>query len=47
MQQVRKWWAQQTADEEKVAGALRLARAAALFGAAIFLMRNFGDAMAI
>ncbi|CAI7862867.1 unnamed protein product [Closterium sp. NIES-53] len=41
------WLAAQVNDEERLAANLRLLKAVAAFGGAIFLMRNFGDAMAI
>ncbi|CAI5522559.1 unnamed protein product [Closterium sp. Naga37s-1] len=41
------WLAAQVNDEERLAANLRLLKAVAAVGGAIFLMRNFGDAMAI
>ncbi|KAJ7567724.1 hypothetical protein O6H91_01G004000 [Diphasiastrum complanatum] len=47
VQKLKKAWASEVQDEEKLAVHLRLVRAAALFAGAIFFMRNFGDSMAI
>ncbi|CAK9229506.1 unnamed protein product [Sphagnum troendelagicum] len=46
-QKLKSRWIAETKDEEKVAAHLRLLRAAALFAGSVFLMRNFGDLMAV
>jgi hypothetical protein len=46
-QKLKSRWIAETKDEEKVAAHLRLLRAAALFAGSVFLMRSFGDLMAV
>ncbi|EOY22084.1 hypothetical protein QUC31_007563 [Theobroma cacao] len=44
---VKAFWHSQVHDEEKWALNMKLLRAAGLFAGSIFLMRNYGDLMAI
>ncbi|XP_057870956.1 mitochondrial import receptor subunit TOM5 homolog [Cryptomeria japonica] len=47
IEKLKQTWHAQVNDEEKWAANMRLLRAAGLFAGSIFLMRNFGDLMAI
>eukprot|EP01018_Ginkgo_biloba_P035727 Gb_07204 [translate_table: standard] len=47
IENLKQKWNAQVQDEEKWAANMRLLRAAGLFAGSIFLMRNFGDLMAI
>ncbi|BBN08604.1 hypothetical protein MPTK1_4g12900 [Marchantia polymorpha subsp. ruderalis] len=46
-QKVKKTIGNEIQDEEKLAGNLRLLRAVALFAGSVFVMRNFGELMAV
>ncbi|XP_010260125.1 PREDICTED: mitochondrial import receptor subunit TOM5 homolog [Nelumbo nucifera] len=47
MEKLKEFWNSQVQNEEKWALNMKLLRAAGLFAGSIFLMRNFGDLMAI
>ncbi|XP_042501252.1 mitochondrial import receptor subunit TOM5 homolog [Macadamia integrifolia] len=47
LEKVKEFWNSQTQNEEKWAMNMKLLRAAGLFAGSIFLMRNFGDLMAV
>ncbi|CAK9881491.1 hypothetical protein BDL97_08G085400 [Sphagnum fallax] len=46
-QKFKSRWAAEIKDEEKLAAHIRLLRATAIFAGSVFLMRNFGDLMAV
>nr|ABK20900.1 unknown [Picea sitchensis]ACN41038.1 unknown [Picea sitchensis] len=47
IEKLKQTWNAQVQDEEKWAANMRLLRAAGLFAGSIFLMRNFGELMAV
>ncbi|OMO79686.1 hypothetical protein COLO4_24344 [Corchorus olitorius] len=47
LDKVKAFWNSQVHDEEKWAANMKLLRAAGLFAGSIFLMRNYGDLMAV
>ncbi|GKV41311.1 hypothetical protein SLEP1_g48860 [Rubroshorea leprosula] len=47
LEKVKSFWHSMVHDEEKWAVNVKLLRATALFAGSVFLMRNYGDLMAI